>query len=511
MDLWYDVATNNSGRPLLRGGEQVVLIQDAVGLYDGKERVEGRQSGRVFLTQQRFVYVDDLNPTGNSVALDLENVASLEYSSGFLKRSPRLVVFVRDGGTRPPGEDITSAGFLTQWVCPICAEKNSTEGKFCDGDSSVQPVCFNCGVPADYELARDSIKYIETNKSTDPTDRDTVVCQSCTFINHKLMKFCEMCGGRLPPRKSHRSKKLFLKTGSLKETPQFFQLSFRKSDGSLFAKAAEKTLNDARQKDIFNQNVAEIDGAAVNPTVKEEELVKKLDKMDLMGINGLEKFRENQLLNNDILFTNALQDLNKLMSLANSIERLYKRESNNSGSSTTAHPYLVVDREKFFTKDSFLDEIAREVYEFAMSEFKDNEIDRNVIVTLVDFYAMYNKSVRIGTGLISPQELRDACQRFPKLGLHDLKLLKVNKRVLCLTSVNSLKFVEERVMEIVQGQPGSDSLKITQVLNEQAKTDNSWAIGIIDEILSSCINNGKLVLDEQMSGMLYYSNTFWSL
>lgn len=213
---------------------------------------------------------------------------------------------------------------------------------------------------------------------------------------------------------------------------EFVQLSFRKSDGVLFSQATEKALEsilNEKNKHIFNQNVVSVNGIDVAETINgrdhDNDVLFVETTLSRIGIASLEKSRENQLLNNDILFNNALTDLNKLMSLATSIERLYKnsnitmkktttnfQDESTTNESKTKRPLLILDREKFLNKELFLDEIAREIYEFTLSEFRDLNNDNNntnyMIVTLVDLYAMYNKSMRIGTGLISPIEMREA-------------------------------------------------------------------------------------------------------
>ena len=112
------------------------------------------------------------------------------------------------------------------------------------------------------------------------------------------------------------------------------QLSFRKSDGVLFSQATERALENIlseKNKYIFNQNVVSVNGIEITKEANAHDYNNDMPfietKLSRIGIASLEKTRENQLLNNDILFNNALTDLNKLMSLATSIERLYKNSN----------------------------------------------------------------------------------------------------------------------------------------------------------------------------------------
>lgn len=550
MSYFHSVKTKSSGRPLLSQNEHDIIICDSVGLYEGKERIESKQNGRIFLTNQRIIYVDNTSPINETVALDLNEIGSVEYQPGFLKRSSRLILFLSPPKLNPVQDKSSQSkekspniresdddNYSTDWVCPICQAENKSNGKITI-ESTEMPACDNCGIPMDFTMTEDSIKHTMTkivkNKTTHNTESRMVPCPTCTFLNHPSMKICEVCGTKLPRQKHEKSSSKKHIVSLIR--PQYIQISFRKDDGTLFAQATAKEVNDLKKVGIFNQNVASINGIDVKPSeeviniIENSKMKPSEKKIEFMGINGLERYRETQLMNNDILFTSALQDLNKLMSLAESIETLYKMKDKNlklnqgiNKIDLNKQPQsnLIIDRDKFSNQDLFLDEIAREIYDFAMIEFKDNEINNNVLIPLVDFYAMYNKAMRIGTGLISPQELKDACQRFPKLGLDDLKLIKLNKRILCLATTNSFDFIQKEILKILTKDGGLDVLKITQTLNEMAndteKTDNdetvkrqnaAWTVSIIGEILQSCIDNGILVIDEQMSGVYYFKNNF---
>lgn len=561
--------TTSSGQPLLRENETDIFIDQSVGLYHGKSKILQRQRGRVFLTSQRVIYIDDSKPTQNSLGLELDDLAHVDYSSGFLTRSPRLILFFKDSSSKDALEkraDAMCSNVVSTWVCPICMVSNETRGEFAK-DTLPLPICVNCGVPADYELTRSSINSSNTTNTTSSdqsgSDSDKNVCSACTFVNHPQIGNCEICGHRLPnaskvrsklnklrsfhdsrihielekhslskSKSSHSASSAAPSSSSSTATPtEFVQLSFRKSDGVLFSQATEKALEGIlheKNKHIFNQNVVSVNGIDVTETANghdcDNDVLFVETKLSRIGIASLEKSRENQLLNNDILFNNALTDLNKLMSLATSIERLYKN-SNIAMKKTTTNfqdestinepkakrPLLILDRDKFLNKELFLDEIAREIYEFTLSEFKDSNNDNNntnyMIVTLVDLYAMYNKSMRIGTGLISPMEMKEACERFEHLGLNELRLVKVNKRILCLTS-EKFDVVKEKLVDLINENPGSDLLKLTQILSSNNSQSN-WTLGILMEVLQSCVDEGDLLIDKQLSGIYYYKNSYW--
>ncbi|QLG71638.1 hypothetical protein HG535_0B06840 [Zygotorulaspora mrakii] len=537
MDCWHFIETTSSGQPILRENEKDILIDQMVGLYHNKSKILDRQKGRIFLTSQRIIYVDNLKPTKNSVYVELDDIESLQYSSRFLKRSARLILFLKTADARDLGynhKKDEDKG-ITSWVCPICMVTNESEGSI-TADTKEPPICLNCGVPADYELIKNSISFTgealeerDPNHSQIPTstnEQDGNVCPACTFINHPLISNCEICGTRLSNVKI-RKKDLKFKdsrvqlelenpvSASTNHSMKFFiQLSFRKSDGLLFAQATEKTLEDlkkANSSHIFNKNLVSINGIDVNNNLPDEMPVLET-QLSKIGIASLEKSRETQLLKNDILFNSALTDLNNLMSLVDEIETLFNghRKKLVGEGKELQKPLLILDREKFYNKSLFLDEIAREIYEFAISEFKESkERVGYVMIPLVDLYAMYNKSMRIGTGLISPEEMKEACERFEQLNLFELKLTRINKRILCIASKDSFEFLKSRIIDLAQTFNGCDLLLLTKKLNEE--TSSSWTIGILMEILKNCVDEGYLVIDEQISGIYYYKNSFWSI
>ncbi|SMN22701.1 similar to Saccharomyces cerevisiae YLR417W VPS36 Component of the ESCRT-II complex [Maudiozyma saulgeensis] len=519
MECWHHIEITASGRPILRENEKDIFIDYSVGLYDGKHRVPDKQNGRVFLTSQRVIYVDDQQPIECSVFLELDNIKSIDFSSSFLKRSARIIIFLNESSTIVNTDNKNSKNkekdIVSSWNCPICAHVNETKGKITE-NSSNDLVCSNCGIPAEFSTITDSLAFKTVKQESNANE-----CPSCTFINHPSLTNCELCGTRLihsqmnQTRSKQRHHHQSRTTASKNE---YVQLSFRKSDGSLFGQSLEAMLDKLRKRDVFNKDVVSVNGVAVNENEIKKfqesfdsnhniEVIK--DKFNSIGISGLERSRENQLANNDILFNSALSDMNKLISLAHNIERLYKGSNSDTTTSINKQqPSLIIDRDKFLNKDLFLDEISRDIYEYAIAESRDNETN-NIMITLVDLYAMYNKAMRIGTGFISPKEMREACERFEKLGLHELKLMKINSRILCICSQNSLNYVAAQIVNIVTQEPGSDILRVNQRLTSSNDGKSNWTTGVLTEILQYSVNEGSLVTDEQLTGIYYYKNKYW--
>ncbi|GAM88243.1 hypothetical protein ANO11243_062760 [Dothideomycetidae sp. 11243] len=61
-------------RPSLLPDEVLLFVQDSVGLYRDKFKIEGHQDGHAYLTSHRICYVDNEEPRQRSVAISLKDV-----------------------------------------------------------------------------------------------------------------------------------------------------------------------------------------------------------------------------------------------------------------------------------------------------------------------------------------------------------------------------------------------------------------------------------------------------
>ncbi|KAM3163923.1 Vacuolar protein-sorting-associated protein 36 [Lachancea thermotolerans] len=520
LQQWHYVETTASGQPILRENERDVYVEYPAGCYQGKAKIIGKQKGRIYLTSQRLIYIDDEKPMTNSVSLEIDDIAKVEYSSKFLRKSARLIIYLKDiadeSGPRAYNY-ATKQPRMQRWTCPICMALNKTTKEISVNNMHEFP-CKNCGVVPDFDMITDSIKSDQTG-AFDENDASSSknACSMCTFLNQPLLSNCEMCGTRLPEKDRELSAgaspdkrvriELDSKDGLVPGEPVFVQISFRMSDGVLLFQTVSNLLeNQERTKiqDVFNKGATSVNNADLQ--LKSLQILDTDSALSKVGITSLEKSQETKLINNDIILNKALSDLSSLMALASDIEKLY----NTMGRKTdhNSHPLLTVDREKFLTKDLFIDEISRELYGFIMSEFQEQKEKEGVIlITLVDIYALYNKAMRIGSGLVSPQELKEACGRFEKLGLNDLHLTRINGRVLCVSSGDSFGFIKQKILDVATTDPGTDLLQLSQQLNDN--NGNSWTMGIIMEALNNCVNEGKLLVDEQITGIHYYVNFDW--
>ncbi|CEP61595.1 ESCRT-II subunit protein VPS36 LALA0_S03e06458g [Lachancea lanzarotensis] len=510
---WHFVETTSSGQPVLRENEKDIYVEHQVGCYQGKSKILGRQKGRIYLTSQRIIYIDDEKPLMNSISLELDDVLQADYSSKFLRKSARLSIFLRDSKT----DDLDNNSVGTKisegkstWICPICGHQNETPGHLTKENMHSFP-CASCGIVPDFEMIADVISFHNVTSSSESDKTAQIECPACTFLNRPSLRNCEICGTRLPSKHSGTSSDISIdqrvkisletKDGLVKGEPIYIQLSFRLSDGILLSQTISELIEDRRR--VKSQNVY---NKGVQP--REKNLLEIKSELGRAGIASLEKSQEDRLISNDIMLGNALSDLDSLMALASDIEKLYDTTGRSQFKKNI--PLLTIDREKFLTKDLFINEISRELHSFILSEFQEQkEAEGVILISLVDTYALYNKAMRIGSGLVSPQELWEACKKLEELGLSDLQLTTINERVLCISSGDSFGFLKRKIWDIVTTSPGADLLELSRQLNKD--NANSWTPGIIMEALNNCVKGGQLLIDEQITGVHYYANFDWRI
>ncbi|GAA6041923.1 hypothetical protein JCM8097_000223 [Rhodosporidiobolus ruineniae] len=260
MHRWTPLAVDlDTLSALLFNDEHLVLAQDGVAFYNGKDRSPPHQSGRLALTSHRLIYVAAARPHQHSVALDLALVRQTEYWGGFLvKSSPKITLtFDADadagagggvggsaasaGAATPSGEAaggaalpaststssqeqdlqrLASAAASRAWVCRVCGMRNvPSAASLSKGGGAL--ACELCGVPCDVPSSSSSSSSTPSSRLSTPPPRPPLpasvatsqreeqidaheagarlACPVCTFLNHHSMAACEVCGSALFP------------------------------------------------------------------------------------------------------------------------------------------------------------------------------------------------------------------------------------------------------------------------------------------------------------------------
>ncbi|OQE17431.1 hypothetical protein PENFLA_c024G05483 [Penicillium flavigenum] len=244
-------------RPLLLPDEILLFVQDAVGLYEGKYKIQNYQNGHAYLTSHRVCYVAAEDPRKYSVAIDLKEIDRVESQAGFLKSSPKLTIYPKPqkkktdksrSATASPAvaqqsvlQPTQSLSHIPQtnfqqnplspkpinatWICPICSFSNPVPSNFDPATANAAtnlPPCLACGIkPPFTTVLKAAISAVASRESpllssvaspaiaqdTDQPNANaslshfgsggTVPCPRCTFVNHPSLMECEICGAPL--------------------------------------------------------------------------------------------------------------------------------------------------------------------------------------------------------------------------------------------------------------------------------------------------------------------------
>ncbi|KAF8312503.1 hypothetical protein DL93DRAFT_2059969 [Clavulina sp. PMI_390] len=219
---------------LLYDREELICSQDSVGLYDGFEKTPGRQNGTAHLTSHRFLYIDVSRPRTNSLALSLAAVKLSESYAGFFNSSAKITLYLKESAilessgneqetpSSPPSELDDTQPSAVGWICPVCSFNNAASAT-----DDTRPKCALCGVPRDplayaaspprntlspngpststlhRSPSMPTLRHpIPTQASGSPSISETNACPACTYLNHRSMKYCEVCGTSLPNKSS---------------------------------------------------------------------------------------------------------------------------------------------------------------------------------------------------------------------------------------------------------------------------------------------------------------------
>ncbi|EFX06026.1 vacuolar protein sorting protein [Grosmannia clavigera kw1407] len=232
-------------RPSYLPDEDLLFVQDNVGLYEGKYKLLNQQKGQVYLTSHRVCYVDKADPRKYSVSVDLKEVERYEFYAGFLKSSAKITLVPKpsrrsalhtrlNGGSSSPSRgsngpqqqrverDPTPMAVAT-WVCTICSFSNPLPSNFDPEALNAQtplPPCLACGIQPTLTHVLKAVIASASNRpqlpvrsaaddseswddvlAPEPTKADSgdpaFPCPRCTFLNYPSLLSCEMCGAAL--------------------------------------------------------------------------------------------------------------------------------------------------------------------------------------------------------------------------------------------------------------------------------------------------------------------------
>ncbi|KAI5949957.1 VPS36 [Candida theae] len=568
LKLWQPIKVNRSDRPILEEGEFNVYIKDNVGLYQGKQKIIHHQNGRLYLTNRRIIYFDN-NNVKNSIAVDINQLTSAELIERFLRSSPKVKLYLKAESRE--GADVSVAQSTTpgfDWVCKICSFKNHISG-IIDADTAV-PVCIACGVPnknfrrdvvqrsgdgGDSSTQRSSTPSLTNNdvsdsspsptsstpepsSSTNPTA--TGQCPTCTFINHKSLKYCEMCGTQLKSSIFEVNQSLVQVTSALNPLglklegeeqytngQPYIKISFRKGGESQFFQEIATLIDEIKWDNLRRKG-------GVNQNAERLETRKEPVKAGGAGIHALEAYGEQQRKNNERILSSSLNDLEQLMfkfedlvKLSTSFQRVLASDGNIVYKSV---PPLNLNR----NSKLYHSELSRHISEYLTSLVLTK---KSSMITLPDLFAQYNrflvKCSGFGTELVEVADFRKSVDLFESLNLPVVSNRYEKSGLVVVRPKAHAHTYSEFIVEFLQQQEyrykrslirselidgddddyddndnlnheygcyGATASEISHTLN--------WSYGVAMEELDKAIGSNQVVIDQSISGTFYYVNKF---
>ncbi|KAK9239801.1 EAP30/Vps36 family-domain-containing protein [Lipomyces kononenkoae] len=563
MYFWRPIDLTSARRPVLLQNEVDILVQDRVGLYDGRFKLDGYQNGRVYLTTHRICYVDNIRSATHSVAIVLSQVHRVQFSPGLLKSSPKITLFLLPPSSpstpiglsspRPTSPTVSvrqaqsvdlqlstivsrshtpDLGAVFNWICPICSYSNAMKLVDIDG---LPPPCLACGIrPAIsvIEQARETMAGIYDRTHIYPAPLPVEVqnesgfaCPCCTFVNHPSLLQCEICGAtlvskNLPPTLLDNAMKDLVINERYSPSPtppmqnnnediDYIKISFRAGGERIFLDRLKIVLQD-RIWERKTRNIITVGAALDRRSNATTHLLPKL------GIHGLEiqSVKESQ---RNLELMRSLNDLESLMQKAKEMvslaETFATRLSNAAGVPREARTALLESSEALSLSspivmreiagngdDTFYAELARQ-----LAEFLDNGVlvKEGGILTLFDLYALYNRAR--GLSLISPKDFYKACSIFEKLRL-PFRLRKFRTGVIVIQEAYySDDAVNRMIMDWIKKGSSEKGAQVG-VTAQDVNRRFGWSVTIALEELETAEDSGNLTRDSSVEGTRFYEN-----
>ncbi|KAL2918256.1 Vacuolar protein-sorting-associated protein 36 [Polyrhizophydium stewartii] len=210
-------------RPVLLDGEVVACTSSEVGLYLGSERIAELDSGTLYVTSHRLLWVDE--PKNHAVQLRLALVLDAESAGRFLRSSPKITLRLLDpdaaaaqleavsGVPSALQQAIVSGASaaalrmtLPDWVCEICDNTNSGEDAKCAlcGVPNSNPVvqAGSPPPPAPQQPASHPQSVLPPSSAGDALSYPSLpeisagewICEICEASNPDSLAKCALCG-----------------------------------------------------------------------------------------------------------------------------------------------------------------------------------------------------------------------------------------------------------------------------------------------------------------------------
>ncbi|CAI5756438.1 unnamed protein product [Candida verbasci] len=505
--IWRPILINRSNRPILSNGEYNVLIIDNTGLYQGKSKIIGRQNGRLYLTNKRIIYFDN-DKIDNSIGVELVNIVSLELIDRFLRSSPKVKLFIKS----TESTKIISIN----WTCKICSFINHIKSNF-DFNEDELPKCTSCGIKPNKDYLREVIRDSNQKPTTKIVQSSSNGhCPRCTFINHPSIKFCEMCGTELVNFNEELKEDLLdlelLGDEIYTDDKPYIKISFRKGGEKKFYQEVANLIDEISWENIKNKGGVNQNGIKINNNETESR------KTNGAGIHALEQIGELQRIQNEVILSTSLDDIEQLMFKYQDLLKL----SNSFGLKQNANEFVIPPLNIKKSSSLYHQELSRHISEYLVTY---KLTTNSSMITSQDLYAEYNRflvgSQGFGCELIDSNDFLKSIEMFETLNLP--VTLRDYKSGLVVVAPRNLKHIYgEYITEYLKKQEHEFKyLKMrSEMIEEDELNENygktisqisknfNWSYNITIEELEKCIESGLIVIDQSISGTFYYINKF---
>ncbi|EGV61907.1 Vacuolar protein-sorting-associated protein 36 [Yamadazyma tenuis] len=540
INVWQPVNINRSNRPVLKDDEEIVYIRDNVGLYQGRVKIVNRQSGRVYLTNKRVIYIDNKD-IKKSMAVDIDRIYLAATIDGFLRSSPKVKLYVNVEEDSKGGSKSVSLFKSLDWVCKICSFNNHLDSNY---NLNNLPRCVSCGIPPQTKYI-ESLQNREEETSNGLEERRDDQCTKCTFINHPSLRYCEMCGSELKSSipedlraKLHSSSAPDIndEQGSFNRLDivlegeesysgdaKYVKLSFRTGNEQQFYTMLNEILEKRRWEELqsrggVNQGAVKLNNVEESVRIKES------------GIYRLQLISEQTRKQNEMTLSSSLEDLEQLMYKA---QDLLKLSSSFNSFIKPRVQYNVKLSALTVSKTSkiYHEELARHLSEY-LTNYK--LVKSSAMITLPDLFADYNRYLILTQGfgmeLVTSEDFGTSVECFEKLSLpvvlreYDTGLKIVRPKFnddYSAIIVNHLKNQE------VQFKFNKLKQSILQSFDQSFDQDDyfktgykyfkgstvseisehfTWSNDITIEELKKLVEDGLILIDKTISGTFYFIN-----
>lgn len=556
------VGVTPGGRPKLDYDEYVIRIAFSTGLYQDDFKIKGYQNGRLYLTNRRVIFIEETSES-ESVGINILHIDQLDYYSGFLKSSPKIVLKLKHQPEVLSMKKSDRKMLSISWVCPICSFSNDFTTTLSNLDmmrsnGSSLPTCENCGISSTFELLKKSMAHKKQQETPGVVDLMTFnesECPKCTFINHPSMVQCEICGTDLPNLWSNsfvdsENNPLVSKSPINLMTLEPYKsidlnvvkISFRKGGHSEVYEDLKRIIenNDEHSNKIKNE-----------ANLLESKQIGNFSSFK--GIHGLANKSEQQNQEASLLLSKSLQDLEQLLSKAEELIDLSKKyqllmKNMKPGGEKDINFTLLSESRKSVTKLQdimqndqiqksinktkninslnslkkcksttkvsgmpleYIKELSRSIYDFLTDE---NILDKNNgLVTMFELYSLYNNSRQVN--LVTPEEFFGAVVKFEEIGdgLAVSKVSTVRKEY-----KNDADTIDGGAfIYVISKKNGSKDVNrkvfLTvssnpgiRIMEIQAHIQVNYLI--LKSILNALVNDGSLTIDESIEGCTYWPN-----